>query len=64
MDIELPRDFREFLSVLNARGVEYLLIGGYGDFPLLTPEALIPALRAPLPDERGVLPHVDVMDAD
>lgn len=29
MELELPRDFREFLSVLNARGVEYLLIGGY-----------------------------------
>jgi len=25
----LPPDFREFLQSLNARGVEYLLIGGY-----------------------------------
>jgi len=25
----LPPDFREFLQLLNSRGVEYLLIGGY-----------------------------------
>ena len=25
----LPADFRDFLSLLNAHGVEYLLIGGY-----------------------------------
>ncbi|MBI3817752.1 MAG: nucleotidyltransferase [Planctomycetes bacterium] len=29
MEIELPRDFKEFLSLLNAKEVEYLLIGGY-----------------------------------
>lgn len=29
MDIELPPDFGEFLRLLDARGVEYLLIGGY-----------------------------------
>lgn len=29
MDIELPRDFKEFLRLLNANGVRYLLIGGY-----------------------------------
>ncbi|MDI6739516.1 MAG: hypothetical protein QME74_04035 [Candidatus Edwardsbacteria bacterium] len=29
MDIELPHDFKEFLSLLNANCVEYLLIGGY-----------------------------------
>ena len=29
MDIELPRDFRDFLRLLNAHGVEYLVIGGY-----------------------------------
>jgi hypothetical protein len=27
--INLPSDFKEFLRLLNARGVEYLLIGGY-----------------------------------
>jgi len=29
MDIELPPDFKEFLRLLNAERVEYLLIGGY-----------------------------------
>jgi hypothetical protein len=29
MDIELPKDFQEFLKLLNVHGVEYLLIGGY-----------------------------------
>jgi len=29
MDIELPKDFKEFLSLLCVHGVEYLLIGGY-----------------------------------
>ncbi len=29
MDLELPNDFKEFLRLLNAKSVEYLLIGGY-----------------------------------
>ncbi len=29
MDIELPADFSEFLRLLDAKDVEYLLIGGY-----------------------------------
>ena len=29
MDIELPRDFKEFLQSLTSNSVEYLLIGGY-----------------------------------
>ncbi|MBI5650193.1 MAG: hypothetical protein HZC40_07095 [Chloroflexi bacterium] len=29
MDIELPPDFKEFLKLLNAHRVEYLLIGGW-----------------------------------
>lgn len=29
MDVELPADFRECFACLNARGVEYLLVGGY-----------------------------------
>lgn len=29
MDLELPQDFKELFRSLNARGVEYLLIGGY-----------------------------------
>jgi hypothetical protein len=31
MDIELPPDFSEFLRLLDAKGVEYLLIGGYAE---------------------------------
>jgi hypothetical protein len=27
--IQIPTDFKEFLTLLNDRGVEYLLIGGY-----------------------------------
>jgi hypothetical protein len=27
--VELPRDFKEFLKLLNAHRVEYLLVGGY-----------------------------------
>lgn len=27
--IRLPKDFKEFLRLLNSRNVEYLLIGGY-----------------------------------
>ncbi len=29
MEIALPPDFKEFLALLNAHDVEYLLIGGY-----------------------------------
>jgi hypothetical protein len=29
MDIELPRDFKEFLKLLNDKNAEYLLIDGY-----------------------------------
>jgi len=29
MDLKLPSDFKEFLRLLNAHGVEYLLVGGY-----------------------------------
>ena len=29
MDIGLPPDFKDFLRLLDAEGVEYLLIGGY-----------------------------------
>lgn len=29
MELELPKDFKEFLKSLNANGVRYLLIGGY-----------------------------------
>ena len=29
MDVGLPGDFKEFLKLLNEKGVRYLLIGGY-----------------------------------
>lgn len=29
MELELPQDFKELFRLLNAKGVEYLLIGGY-----------------------------------
>ena len=29
MDLELPGDFKDFLRLLNEKGVKYLLIGGY-----------------------------------
>jgi len=29
MDLALPKDFKEFLKLLNANGVRYLLIGGF-----------------------------------
>lgn len=29
MELELPHDFKELFRSLNAKGVEYLLIGGY-----------------------------------
>jgi predicted nucleotidyltransferase len=29
MDIVLPPDFKEFLNILNSKGIQYLLIGGY-----------------------------------
>ncbi len=29
MDVQLPPDFAEFLSLLNKNKVRYLLIGGY-----------------------------------
>lgn len=27
--IQLPDDFKDFLRLLNAQGVDYLLVGGY-----------------------------------
>lgn len=29
MGLGLPKDFRELLGLLNAKGVRYLLVGGY-----------------------------------
>jgi len=52
MDLELPNDFKEFLRLLRAHGVEYLLIGGwavgYHGYPRSTDDldvwiAIVPA---------------------
>jgi len=29
MDMPLPADFKEFLRLLNSKGVRYLVVGGY-----------------------------------
>jgi hypothetical protein len=29
MEIELPKDFKEFLKLFNEKNVKYLLVGGY-----------------------------------
>lgn len=29
MEMRLPQDFKDFLQLLNANGVEYMLVGGY-----------------------------------
>ena len=29
MEVELPKDFKDFLRLLNDERVDYLLIGGY-----------------------------------
>lgn len=51
MDVELPPDFKEFLSLLNSHGVEYLLIGGYAvgyhGYPRATGDLDIWVARAP-----------------
>jgi hypothetical protein len=42
MDLALPKDFKEFLRLLRAHGVEYLLVGGwaviYHGYPRATDE--------------------------
>ncbi len=50
MEIGLPKDFKEFLSLLHAHGVEYLLIGGYAVGYLGYPRATIDIWIARHPD--------------
>ena len=45
MEIELPPDFKEFLKLLNARGVKYPLIGGYAVGYHGYPAALVSLVR-------------------
>ena len=48
MEIKLPPDFKEFLSLLNSHKVEYLLIGGYAvsyhGYPRATNDSGIPSV--------------------
>ena len=42
MATKLPRDFKEFLKLLDKHGVEYLLVGGYASMRLPTMAILVP----------------------
>ncbi|MDZ7363243.1 MAG: hypothetical protein ONB46_21370 [candidate division KSB1 bacterium] len=58
MALKLPLDFKEFLSLLNAKKVEYLLIGGYAvgyyGFPRTTKDIDIWIALNPINAERLV----------
>jgi hypothetical protein len=45
MELELPKDFKEFLRLLRAHSVEYLLIGGwavgYHGYPRATNDLVV-----------------------
>ena len=61
MGLELPKDFKEFLRLLRAHGVEYLLIGGwavgYHGYPRATEDLDIWIALAP----ENVVRVVDVL---
>ena len=58
MDLDLPNDFKEFLRLLRAHGVEYLLIGGwavgYHGYPRSTDDLDVWVAIAPANAERVV----------
>jgi len=58
MDLELPNDFKEFLRLLRARGVEYLVVGGwaviYHGYPRATDDLDIWIAVSPTNAERIV----------
>ena len=58
MDFELPNDFKEFLRLLRARGVEYLVVGGwaviYHGYPRATDDLDIWIAVSPTNAERIV----------
>ena len=58
MDTELPKDFREFLKLLRAHGVEYLMVGGWAvshhGYPRLTNDLDIWIAISPANAERVV----------
>ncbi|HEY5839162.1 MAG TPA: hypothetical protein VIT19_09010 [Pyrinomonadaceae bacterium] len=58
MDLALPNDFKEFLRLLRARGVEYLVVGGwaviYHGYPRATDDLDIWIAISPTNAERIV----------
>ncbi len=74
--IQLPRDFREFLKLLNSKKVEYLVIGGYavgyyghprptGDLDIWISNAPDNAERArEALEEFGFYCHIDILLKD
>ncbi len=58
MDLKLPEDFKEFLRLLDARRVEYLLIGGhavgYHGYPRATKDLDVWVAASPANAERLV----------
>ena len=58
MDPELPKDFKEFLKLLRAHGVEYLLVGGWAvshhGYPRFTNDLDVWIAIAPVNAERVV----------
>ncbi len=58
MDRELPKDFREFLKLLRAHSVEYLLVGGWAvshhGYPRFTNDLDVWIASAPANAERVV----------
>lgn len=58
MDLELPNDFKEFLRLLRARGVEYLVVGGwaviYHGYPRATDDLDVWIAVSPTNAERVV----------
>lgn len=58
MDLELPNDFKEFLRLLRARGVEYLVVGGwaviYHGYPRATDDLDVWIALSPTNAERIV----------
>ena len=63
MELELPKDFKEFLRLLRAHGVEYLLIGGwavgYHGYPRFTDDLDVWIAIAPANAARVVETLID-----
>jgi hypothetical protein len=59
MDLQLPKDFKEFLNLLNVENVQYLVIGGYAvgyyGYPRATQDIDIWIAMNPVNAERMVI---------